>query len=96
MNTFFLAVAAFLVLNVGAGMLRVVWGPSPADRMLAAQLFGSTGVAVLLLLSQAMAMPGLRDVALVFVLLAVVVSVAFARRGWVRTGQPDPAAEEGE
>jgi len=93
MNSFFLVVAAFLVGNVGAGMLRVVRGPSPADRMLAAQLFGSTGVAVLLLLSEAMAMPGLRDVALVFVLLAVVVSVAFARRGWVRAA-PSPSAKE--
>jgi multicomponent Na+:H+ antiporter subunit F len=96
MNTFFLAVAAFLVLNVGAGMIRVARGPSPADRMMAAQLFGSTGVAVLLLLSEAMALPGLRDVALVFVLLAVVVSVAFARRGWVRAGPPVPAEEEAE
>jgi len=93
MNNFLLAVAAFLVLNVGAGMLRVVRGPSPADRMLAAQLFGSTGVAVLLLLSEAMGMPGLRDVALVFVLLAVVVSVAFARRGWVRAASSAPAEE---
>jgi multicomponent Na+:H+ antiporter subunit F len=83
-TTFLLVVAAFLVLNVGAGMVRVARGPSPADRMLAAQLFGTTGVAVLLVLAEATATHSLRDVALVFALLAVVLSVAFVKRGWIR------------
>ncbi len=69
--------AAFLLLNLGVGMLRVVRGPSAADRMLAALLFGSTSVAVLLVLAEAMAMPALRDVALLFVLLAAILAVAF-------------------
>ncbi len=85
MDDLLLLLAAFLVLNVAGGLVRVVRGPSPADRMLAAQLFGTTGVAVLLLLAEAMGEPALRDVALVFALLAVVVSVAFVKRGWVRT-----------
>jgi multicomponent Na+:H+ antiporter subunit F len=85
MTDFLVLVAAFLALNVGAGLIRVARGPSPADRMLAAQLFGTTGVAILLLLAEATATPGLRVVALVFTLLAVVVSVAFVKRGWVRT-----------
>lgn len=89
MNGILLGVAAFLVLNVGAGFLRVARGPSPADRMLAAQLFGTTGVAVLLLLAEAMDAPELRDVALVFVLLAAVVTVAFVKRGWIRAATPD-------
>jgi multicomponent Na+:H+ antiporter subunit F len=92
-NAFFLLVAAFLVLNVGAGLVRVALGPSPADRMLAAQLFGSTGVAVLVLLAEAGDAPALRDVALVFVLLAAVVSVAFVKRGWVRVEADDPDQE---
>jgi multicomponent Na+:H+ antiporter subunit F len=87
MTDFLVAVAAFLALNVGAGLLRVIRGPSPADRMIAAQLFGTTGVAILLLLADAAETPGLRVVALVFALLAVVVSVAFVKRGWVRTGE---------
>lgn len=94
MTGFFLAVAAFLVANVGAGMFRVVRGPSPADRMLAAQLFGTTGVAILLLLAEAGDEPALRDVALVFTLLAVVVSVAFVKRGWVRARGRLPESEE--
>jgi multicomponent Na+:H+ antiporter subunit F len=77
-------VAAFLLVNMAAGLLRVIRGPTPADRMLAAQLFGTTGVAVLLLLAEVVAAPALRDVALVFALLAVVVAVAFVRRGWAQ------------
>jgi multicomponent Na+:H+ antiporter subunit F len=74
--------AVFLLLNVVLGLVRVARGPSAADRMIAGQLFGTAGVALLLILSETMAMPALRDVALVFALLAVVVTVAFAKRGW--------------
>lgn len=84
METFYLVLAAFLVLNVGAGLLRILRGPTPADRMLAAQLFGTTGVAVLLLLAEAQALPALRDVALVFALLAALSAIAFVRRVWYR------------
>ena len=63
-------------------MWRVLRGPTPADRMLAAQLFGTTAVAMLLLLAQAYDNAALRDVALVFALLAAVTAVAFVRRAW--------------
>jgi multicomponent Na+:H+ antiporter subunit F len=76
-------VCAFLLVNLAAGMIRVARGPSAADRMIAAQLFGTTGVAIILLLAHAERTPALRDVALVFALLAVVVAVAFVKRGWV-------------
>lgn len=78
------ALALFLLLNLVAGLWRVVRGPTAADRMLAAQLFGTTAVAVLLLLAQASARPALRDVALVFALLAAVAAVAFVSRAWTR------------
>ena len=71
------AAVLFLLGNLGIGLLRVVRGPTASDRMLAALLFGSTSVAVLLLLAETMAMPALRDVALLFVLLATILSVAF-------------------
>ena len=67
----------FLLLNLAAGTLRVLRGPAASDRMLAAQLFGATTVALLLLLAEAGARPALRDVALLFVLLATILSVAF-------------------
>jgi len=81
-QTLHLALALFLLLNLGAGIWRVLRGPTAADRMLAAQLFGTTAVAVLLLLAQATGGAALRDVALVFALLAAVTAVAFVRRAW--------------
>lgn len=83
-----LSLALFLLLNIGAGMWRVLRGPTAADRMLAAQLFGTTEVALLLLLAEAYGSAASRDVALVFALLAAVAAVAFVRRAW-----PDPAAD---
>lgn len=83
MQTLYLALALFLLLNLVAGMWRILRGPTAADRMLAAQLFGTTAVASLLLLAQASGSSRLRDVALIFALLAAVTAVAFARRAWV-------------
>lgn len=71
------AAMLFLLLNLAAGLLRVLRGPTASDRMLAALLFGSTTVAVLLIMAQWRGEPALRDVALLFVLLATVLSVAF-------------------
>jgi multicomponent Na+:H+ antiporter subunit F len=50
--------------------------------MLAAQLFGTGGVAILLILAQAMQMPALVDVALVYALLAAITMAVFVRRQW--------------
>lgn len=86
MQTLCLALALFLLLNLGAGMWRILRGPTSADRMLAAQLFGTTAVAVLLLLAQATGIAALRDVALVFALLAAVTAVAFVRQAWPDQG----------
>lgn len=82
MQSLYAALALFLLLNLGAGMWRVLRGPTAADRMLAAQLFGTTAVAILLLLSEAAGSAPLRDVALVFALLAAVTAVAFVCRAW--------------
>lgn len=87
MQTLYLVLAAFLMLNIAAGLVRILRGPTAADRMLAAQLFGTTGVAMLLVLAEAQAQPVLRDAALVFALLAALATVAFVRRVWYRGGQ---------
>jgi multicomponent Na+:H+ antiporter subunit F len=76
-----LAAALVLLLSILLGLLRVLRGPTAADRMLAAQLFGTTGVAVLLLLGRAFEAPAFWDVALVFAVLAAITGIAFARRG---------------
>ena len=82
MQTFYLALALFLLLNLVAGMWRKLRGPSITDRMLAAQLFSTTSVAILLLLAQATAKPALNDIALIFALLTAVTAIAFVQRAW--------------
>ena len=86
MTVLYFVVALFLLLNLIAGMWRILRGPTPADRMLAAQLFGTTAVTMLLLLAEAMAQPQLRDTGLMFALLAAVTVVAFVRRAWPEEG----------
>lgn len=82
MDTVYLGAAVILLLNVLAGLGRVLRGPTAADRMLAAQLFGTTVVAMLLLLGAAAERDALRDVAMVFAVLAPIAGVAFVRRAW--------------
>lgn len=89
MDAFTLGLAAFLLLNLLVALLRVARGPTPADRLLAALLFGTTGVAILLLLSDAMSQPAFVDTALVFALLAAITGAAFARRAWREEGGAD-------
>ncbi len=90
MEPVLLGVAFALLLTIAAGVIRVSRGPTDADRMLAALLFGTAGVAILLLLSQALALPAAIDVALVFAVLASVVGVAFATRRPVAPPGGDP------
>lgn len=82
MDKIYLSIALLLLLTLVLGLWRVLRGPTAADRMLAAQLFGTTAVACMLLLAEAFQRPALRDVALVFALLAAVSAVAFVRRAW--------------
>jgi multicomponent Na+:H+ antiporter subunit F len=86
MNSWLLIAASFLLLNLAAGSVRILRGPSQADRMMAAQLFGTTGVAVLLLLIPVFGIVPLIDVALIYALLAIVAALAFIKRFWQ---QPD-------
>lgn len=74
-----LGVAVFLLLTVLVGLVRVARGPTLADRIMVAQLFGTTGVAVLLLLSADQGMSALRNVALIFAVLAPITVVAFIK-----------------
>jgi len=76
---FLLAAAGFVLATVALGLVRVLRGPSDADRIMAAQLLGTGGIAVLLLLGQVMNVPAAVDVALILALLAAFVSVAFVK-----------------
>jgi multicomponent Na+:H+ antiporter subunit F len=80
MSTFILALALVLMAAIAAGLIRVAIGPTPSDRMMAAQLMGTSGIGVILILAPVLAVPALIDVALIFSLLAAVAVAAFTRR----------------
>jgi multicomponent Na+:H+ antiporter subunit F len=82
MINFYVGVALLLLVTIIIGLLRVLWGPTAADRMMAAQLFGTCGVAILLLLARGLDQLIVEDVALVFALLGALSTVAFVRRAW--------------
>ncbi|HDQ41163.1 MAG TPA: pH regulation protein F [Desulfonatronum sp.] len=79
MQTFYLGVAAFLLLTMVVGLIRIFRGPRQEDRLMAMQLFGTTGVAVLLLLAAAFDASSMRNAALIFAVLAVLAVAAYAR-----------------
>ena len=62
-------------------VLEYIDGPTLADRILVTQLFGTTAVAVLLLLAADTGASSIRDVALVFALFGGVSLLAFVRQG---------------
>ncbi|MFZ5765626.1 MAG: monovalent cation/H+ antiporter complex subunit F [Thermodesulfobacteriota bacterium] len=76
--------ALLLLLCIVFGLVRILRGPTRADAMLAAQLFGTCGVAIVLLLGKEWKMGAARDIALVFALLAALSVLAFVRRAWNR------------
>jgi multicomponent Na+:H+ antiporter subunit F len=83
MSTFLTAylniVTGLLLIILLAGLGRVLRGPSIADRMLASQLFGSAGVAILMLFAAVQQEPALLNTALVLALLAPLTLIAFLR-----------------
>ena len=87
MTQFLLGAAAFVLGTVAFGLVRILRGPGEADRMLAAQLLGTGGVAALLLFGVASGVPAIAGIALVLALLAAFASAAFvagAGQGTVR------------
>jgi len=89
MTLVYLALSLLLLLSLAVGLWRVRYGPTAADRMLVAQLFGTTAVAILVLLAEGFGLSPLYDVALVLALLAVVAVVAFTRRLAARQASSD-------
>ena len=69
-----------LGINLALSLLAMLRQPTSSDRILSAQLLGTNGVGLLLLLSLSQDQAGLLDVALVLALLAAVVVIAFTRR----------------
>lgn len=89
---FLLFSALFVLATVAAGLLRLLYGPDRADRMMSAQLLGTGGMAVLLLLSAAEGMRSAIDVALTLAVLAAFASTSFVRAAT----EPDDTMPEDE
>jgi multicomponent Na+:H+ antiporter subunit F len=85
--------AVFLLLNLLAGLVRVHRGPSAADRLLAAQLLGTTGTGILMLLAALQQSTAILDAALLIALLAAVILIVFVCRVWSGAAEPVPPAE---
>jgi multicomponent Na+:H+ antiporter subunit F len=92
MADFLLAAAGFVLALVALGLVRILRGPSVADRIMAAQLLGTGAIAVLLLGATATGQSGAADVALSFALLAAFASAAFVQ-GVAGLGDPDASHE---
>jgi multicomponent Na+:H+ antiporter subunit F len=74
---FLLAAATAVLATVALGLMRILRGPGDAERMMAAQLLGTGGVAVALLLAAGTGIDAAVDVALTLALLAAFASIAF-------------------
>jgi multicomponent Na+:H+ antiporter subunit F len=77
MAGFLFGAASFVLAMAALGLLCILRRPAEADRMMAAQLVGSGGVATLLLTAIATGISAIVDVALVLALLAAFASIAF-------------------
>ena len=79
MTEFLLGASVFVLAMVALGLIRILRGPGDADRMMAAQLLGTGGIAGVLLAGAATAEASIVDVALTLALLAAFASIAFVK-----------------
>jgi multicomponent Na+:H+ antiporter subunit F len=88
MAEFLFAAAGFILLMVALGLFGIFRGRAEADRLMAAQLIGSGGVAMLLL-AVATQTFAVIDVALMLALLAAFASVAFVNNVGAKASTAD-------
>jgi multicomponent Na+:H+ antiporter subunit F len=89
LTDFLLVTAGAILFTVAVGLVRVLGGPADADRMMAAQLIGTGGIASLLLIAAATNARGVEDVALGLAILAAFASAAFVN-GAAPAEEPHP------
>lgn len=90
MTTWLNLVVMILLCSLGGALWRVWRGPSLADRMMAAQLVGTGGVAVLIVLA------ALQDWAVLVVAMTLALLAAVAAVGFVKAESPDGAGDPEE
>ncbi|MCC6197200.1 MAG: multiple resistance and pH regulation protein F [Burkholderiales bacterium] len=79
MDDFLVAAASFVVAMVALGLVRVLRGPTGADRLMAVALLGTGGIAALVLNGTALGDTTAVDVALMLALLAAFAAIAFVK-----------------
>jgi multicomponent Na+:H+ antiporter subunit F len=79
MPEFLIAAAAFVLAMVALGLVRILRGPTDTDRLMAAELLGSGGIAALLLIAAATGVSAVTDMAVLLALLAVFATVFFTQ-----------------
>jgi multicomponent Na+:H+ antiporter subunit F len=79
MTSFLFGAAILLLAMVAISLFVILRRPAEIDHMMAAQLLGTGGVAILLLLAVATETPSIVDVALLLSLFAAFAAVAFVR-----------------
>lgn len=79
MAEFLYAAAAVILVIVAIGLARILSGSGSADGVMATQLLGTGGIALVLVFAVAAGRPAMIDAALVLALLAAFAGVAFVR-----------------
>lgn len=95
MTSWMLFIATGLLVTVAVALWRIARGPERGDRMMAAQLVGTSGIAIVLLLAVAGTDWAMLDVAIVLALLAALSVIAYAK-SVDQAGYGDPENEDGE
>lgn len=88
-----LASAVLVLAAVAAGLARVLRGPGNTERIMAAQLLGTGGIAALLLFGAAAGSSSAIDLALLLALLAAFATIAFVKKGSTQERPQDVSDE---
>ncbi len=94
MDDFLLGASTFVFLMVAAGLVCVLRGPGNVDRMMAVQLFGTGGIAALLLLGTLRDMEAVINVVLTLSILAAFSAIAFVKAGSALVDEDADAGDE--
>jgi multicomponent Na+:H+ antiporter subunit F len=95
MTGFLSGASGFVLVMVALGLVVIFRRPAEVDHMMAAQLLGTGGVALLLLLAAATETPPIVDVALLLALFAAFAAVAFVRSASDRESELPKVTSDG-
>lgn len=95
MSSFLFGAAGLVLTMVALGLVVILRRTAKVDQMMAAQLLGTGGVAILLLLAAATEASPVVDVALLLALFAAFAAVAFVRSASGPEGELSKATSDG-